>query len=568
LEAAVLLDPTTYDPQHLDERSRQQLRAVIEFFESRGLARLKDDDHNDRWYPEFLDMIRRESVFADFATPAGEGAPTARWDTARIVELNEVLAFYSLAHWYAWQVSVLGLGPIWMSDNAAARQRAADLLQKGAVFGFGLSERAHGADVYATDMVLTPDGAGGWRANGSKYYIGNGNVAGLLSVFGRFADTDEYVFFLVEPNHPDYELVQNVVASQMYVAEFHLADYPVTEADILHRGSAAMDAALNTVNVGKFNLGWASIGICEHAFHEALAHAAHRHLYGATVTDFPHVQRMLTDAYVRLAAMKLFARRATDYLRTASPEDRRYLLYNPITKMKVTSEGERVIDLLWEVIAARGFEKDTYFSAAARDIRALPKLEGTVHVNLALVLKFLGGYFFDQADYPEVPQRLDAGDDAFLFRQGPARGLGAIRFHDHAPAFARYAHLPNVAVFTEQVATFRDLVVKAAPDEQQRRDLDLLMTFGQLFTLVVYAQLVLEEAALAGADDDLIDQVFDVFVRDAAAYAVELHGKASATDAQQHLAQQLVRRPVHDAGRYARVYAEVMAWDGRYTMRP
>ena len=65
-----------------------------------------------------------------------------------------------------------------------------------------------------------------------------------------------------------------------------------------------------------------------------------------------------------------------------------------------------------------------------------------------------------------------------------------------------------------------------------------------------------------------MDQVFDVFVRDAAAYAVELHGKPSATDAQQHLAQQLVRRPVHDAEGYARVYAEVMAWDGRYTMQP
>jgi hypothetical protein len=39
-------------------------------------------------------------------------------------------------------------------------------------------------------MVLTPDGAGGWTASGSKYYIGNGNVAGRLSVFGRFADTD------------------------------------------------------------------------------------------------------------------------------------------------------------------------------------------------------------------------------------------------------------------------------------------------------------------------------------------------------------------------------------------
>ena len=40
----------------------------------------------------------------------------------------------------------------------------------------------------------------------------------------------------------------------MYVSEFRLEDYPVREQDLLHTGRAAFDAALNTVNVGKFNL--------------------------------------------------------------------------------------------------------------------------------------------------------------------------------------------------------------------------------------------------------------------------------------------------------------------------
>ena len=122
------------------------------------------------------------------------------------------------------------------------------------------------------------------------------------------------------------------------------------------------------------------------------------------VTDFPHVKRMFTDAYCRLVAMKLFALRAADYQRAASREDRRYLLYNPMVKMKVTTQGEEVIDLLWDVIAAKGFEKDTYFEMAARDIRALPKLEGTVHVNIALIVKFMRNYFFFPAEYPEVPR--------------------------------------------------------------------------------------------------------------------------------------------------------------------
>ena len=224
----------------------------------------------------------------------------------------------------------------------------------------------------------------------------------------------------------------------MYVSEFRLEDYPVARRGRPAHRPAAFDAALNTVNVGKFNLCTASIGICEHAMYEAVTHAHNRVLYGKPVTDFPHVRRELTDAYARLVAMKLFSDRAVDYFRSAGPDDRRYLLFNPMTKMKVTTEGEKVIDLLWDVIAAKGFEKDTYFDKAAKDIRGLPKLEGTVHVNLALILKFM-----PQLPVPTRPTSRPCRPattpptTTFLFRQGPARGLGAIRFHDWRAAVRR-----------------------------------------------------------------------------------------------------------------------------------
>jgi len=81
----------------------------------------------------------------------------------------------------------------------------------------------------------------------------------------------------------------------------------VSETDILSRGELAWNSSLNTINVGKFELGCASIGICTHAFYEALNHAAGRNLYGRAVTDFPHVRRLFAEAYARLTAMKLFA---------------------------------------------------------------------------------------------------------------------------------------------------------------------------------------------------------------------------------------------------------------------
>jgi len=446
-----LLNPKQPSLHCPDARSRELVEKTVAFFEAKGKARLREDDLARAWYADFLAFSAREKLFATFLSPAPLGGEGARWDTWRNCALNEVLGFYGLPYWYTWQVSILGLGPIWMSGNEAARARTAKFLQAGGIFGFGLSEKEHGADIYSTDMELVPTGDGTYLARGDKYYIGNGNEAALLSVFGKIAGTKDYVFFLVDPKRPGYELVKNVVASQSYVAEFVLHDYPVTEADILSRGQAAWDAALNTVNVGKYNLGWGSIGICTHAMYEAVRHAANRRLYGMAVTDFPHVRRLFTDGYARLVAMKLFALRASDYFRSASREDRRYLLFNPVMKMKVTTEGEKVIDHLWDVIAAKGFEKDTYFEMAARDIRALPKLEGTVHVNIALIVKFMKNYLFAPAPFPPVPRRDDPADDTFLWDQGPASGLSKIRFHDPAPVFAAWPQ-PNVALFREQIA--------------------------------------------------------------------------------------------------------------------
>ncbi|MGV0990986.1 MAG: acyl-CoA dehydrogenase [Mycobacterium sp.] len=591
----LLFNPATYDPSSFDEDTRAQLLALVDFFETKGLARNKEEYYSGEWYTDFLDLVAKKKIFATFGTPAEVGAQAgsldARWDLARINELNEVLGFYSLAHWYAWQVSVLGLGPVWLSENETARKEVAGLLDEGHIFGFGLSEREHGADIYSSDMILRRNPSGGYIATGGKWYIGNGNAAGRLSVYGKFADDDpehpgEHVFFLVDPSHKSYELLKNVVAGQMFVAAFELHGYPVAETDILHVGKPAFDAALATVNVGKVNLGWASIGICEHSFYEAVTHAHNRILYGNRVTEFPHVRRMLADAYARLVAMKMFAARSTDYFRSASEDDRRFLLFNPITKAKVTSEGERVIDLLWDVIAARGFERDTYFSRAASDIRALPKLEGTVHVNIALVLKFmpryLGAAHGAAQDYPAIPVRQDAADDTYLFHQGPAKGLGSIGFGDWRPAFDRFAHLPNVAVFREQIDAFTQLVLTAPPTEAQQKDLDYLQVLGQLFTQIVYAQLILESAALAldqgetrpGSVSDIsdlteahIDRMVAVFVGDMATYAVELHGQASATEAQAAAALTLVRKPVIEAAAENAFVSEVLSYSGTYEMK-
>jgi acyl-CoA dehydrogenase len=402
-------------------------------------------------------------------------------------------------------------------------------------------------------LSLQPDST--YLANGEKYYIGNGNLAPMVSTFGKLQPSGEYVFFVADYRQKGYDLIRNVTHSQSYVANFALKDYRITEAEILSKGQAAWDAALNTVNIGKYNLGWGSIGICTHAFYEAIKHAAHRRLYGMAITDFPHVKMMFTEAYARLVAMKLFTLRAADYMRIATAEDRRYLLYNPVVKMKVTTQGEQVINLLWDIIAAKGFEKDMYFEMAARDIRALPKLEGTVHVNIALIVKFMANYFFFPKDYSQLPRQDSASNDDFLFHQGPAKGLSKIQFHDYSTIFERHAS-PNVKIFAEQVNIFKTMLTQATPNPEQVKDTDFLLTLGEAFTQVVYAQLILENVDIYSITDDLVDQIFDFMVRDMSGFALKLYSQSSTTAEQMEFYLKMIKRPVVDVDRFNHVWID------------
>ena len=409
-------------------------------------------------------------------------------------------------------------------------------------------------------MVLTPDGEGGFRRTAASTTSATATRRGWSrssAASTGIEGPEGYAFFAADSQAPELradpqrrqlaELRQPVRAARLPGAAGGRAP---------HRAAGAFDAALNTVNIGKFNLGFASIGICEHALHEAITHADSRVLYGMKVTDFPHVRQAFTDSYARLIAMKLFARRAIDYMRSAHPEDRRYLLSNPLTKMKVTTEGERVIDALWDVMAAKGFERDMYFEMAARDIRGAAEARGhrarehgagpQVHGRLPVQP--------GPSIEPRRAVRRRPGDDEFLFRQGPARGLS----QDPVSALgarptSRSRGVPNVARFARAGGVVRSELLsrRRRRTRTSSKDLDYLLDARR----AVHADPLRPADLRAGVTRSASPPTRSTrsstcWSATSPRYAVELHGKTSSTEAQQEWALTSVRKPVADPERF------------------
>lgn len=205
---------------------------------------------------------------------------------------------------------------------------------------------------------------------------------------------------------------------------------------------------------------------------------------------------------------------------------------------------------------------------AAREIRSLPKLEGTVHVNMALIIKFMANYFFNPDMFPEIPKRDEPINDDFMFNQGPARGLGKIRFHDYNLAYDSI-NLPNVNRFKEQIAVLKEFLMAAAPDKEQAKDIDFLLNLGELFTLVAYGQLIIEKSKMDRLEDDLLEQIFDVMIRDFSKYALQIYTKPGTTEKQMALCMKMIKKPISHRERFLSIWENhVYRLKDNYEMNP
>src|SRR5882672_5023932 len=117
------------------------IQKTAHFFESKGLARLKAEDRNEDWYPDWIAYQSKHNIYATALSPKSLSNLGGQFDLLRYTNLLEVFAYFSPAHGYSLQVTFLGLFAILMGDNAALKREAVTALENGGLLAFGISER-------------------------------------------------------------------------------------------------------------------------------------------------------------------------------------------------------------------------------------------------------------------------------------------------------------------------------------------------------------------------------------------------------------------------------------------
>ena len=96
------------------------------------------------------------------------------------------------------------------------------------------------------------------------------------------------------------------------------------------------------------------------------------------------------------------------------------------------------------------------------------------------------------------------------------------------------------------------------------------LPLGEMFSIVVYAQLILEQVKIAKVDQDVVNQMFDFVVRDFAHFALQIYDNYSTQEAQRTYCKDIMLiRAVPDHEQYTRLWKHyVAALNGEYAMNP
>ncbi|HEY8665225.1 MAG TPA: acyl-CoA dehydrogenase family protein, partial [Tepidisphaeraceae bacterium] len=280
------------------------------FFRAKGIFAIKQEDQREQWYDDWLVYQTRHQLYAGVLSPNKYSTLGNDFNLLRLARFVELFAYFSPGHAYSLQVTFLGLFSILMGTNEALKHEAVEALEAGGLLAFAISEKSHGADLFGNEFTLRemaavpPVSPVRFRANGSKYYIGNANAAAIVSILARKEESPHngrsrrapFALFALRPPktaegsaYGDVKKIRTLGVRAAFVGEFTVTDHELSADDIIVEGRAAWDAVFGTVTLGKFFLGFGAIGICEHAFAEAVGHLSRRLLYGKPVIDMPHI---------------------------------------------------------------------------------------------------------------------------------------------------------------------------------------------------------------------------------------------------------------------------------------
>jgi acyl-CoA dehydrogenase family protein 9 len=256
---------------------------------------------------------------------------------------------------------------------------------------FALTEEQAGSDASNVQTTARPSEDGQtYILNGTKRYITNGAIAGVLTVMARTPDPrggeSKVTAFLVTPDMPGFEVVEarmpkcGIRGTATAKLAFH--DMPVPASHVLGPLGKGLKVALTVLDFGRTTFGASCTGLAKVCLAAAARHAARRQQFGRPLADLELIKKKI--AYLAATA---YAMEATTY-QTAALIDRGaedYMLETAILKVFSTEALWQGVYETLQVHGGQGYFNDEPYERMMRDARINTIGEGANEVLKAFI---------------------------------------------------------------------------------------------------------------------------------------------------------------------------------------
>lgn len=365
---------------------------VRQFMEAEVRASVKEMDKEEKFPAEAIAKLG-EMGCCGMLVPEEWGGPG--FDTVSYVLMLEEVARVFTAMSTAISVTNSAVqAPLLLFGTDAQKKKYLPRMATGEILGaFCLTEPAAGSDAAGIQARAVRAGDG-YKLNGTKTWVTNGSVAGVLVVFAKTdpaAGGKGISAFLVEPGFAGFRAGRHedkMGQRSSPSVEILLNDCVVPVENRLGEEGQGLKIALSALDGGRIGIAAQGVGLAQGALDETVKYAKQRAAFGRKIADFQAIQWMIADMQTEIEAARGLVYHAA-WLKDAHPT--KVGASASKAKLYASEMVNRVVYKAVQVHGSAGYSRETDVERMYRDARVITIYEGTSEVQRMIIARELLG---------------------------------------------------------------------------------------------------------------------------------------------------------------------------------
>jgi butyryl-CoA dehydrogenase len=230
--------------------------------------------------------------------------------------------------------------------------------------------------------------------NGTKTWVTNGSVAGVLLVFAKTdpaAGGKGISAFLVEPGFAGFRVGRHedkMGQRSSPSVEILLNDCVVPVENRLGEEGQGLKIALSALDGGRIGIAAQAVGLAQGALEETVKYAKQRKAFGKNISEFQAIQWMIADMQTETEAARGLLYYAA-WLKDAHPAKMGASASK--AKLYASEMVNRVVHKAVQIHGSVGYSRETDVERMYRDARVITIYEGTSEVQRMIIARELLG---------------------------------------------------------------------------------------------------------------------------------------------------------------------------------